>query len=335
MKREMLKKQQPVVYQALENACNSKRISNAYLFSGPYGTPKHEAAILLAQSIFCEKQSGLACGVCNNCRRVEEGLYADMVILNGNDKAISKADVDAIQEKFSKTALEKGNGERVYIIENAETASVSAQNSMLKFLEEPGAGVTAILTTDNAGRILPTILSRCTILPFTPMSEHEYYEAALAEGIPKEDAYFLSHIAKNIDEIKTLHDTEAYQNAVMMFKQYLNIDGLKDELLIDYDISYRSSEKDNQKAKRSNLILLQAFFDLLSLYGHDVIKRDAKGPSWYDNAVMHADQKKEYYAKLIMIANTQKDLVNRFNDLNLVLAQAIYKLEELENGNNL
>ena len=112
MKREMLKKQQPVVYQALENACNSKRISNAYLFSGPYGTPKHEAAILLAQSIFCEKQSGLACGICNNCRRVEEGLYADMVILNGNDKAISKADVDAIQEKFSKTAASVRDGNK-------------------------------------------------------------------------------------------------------------------------------------------------------------------------------------------------------------------------------
>ena len=335
MKQEMLEKQQPVVYQALQNACTAGRISNAYLFSGPYGTPKHEAAILLAQSIFCEKHNGLACGICNNCRRVEEGLYADLVILDGNEKAISKADVDALQEKFSRTALEKGNGERVYIIENAETASISAQNSMLKFLEEPGNGVTAILTTDNAGRLLPTILSRCTILPFTPMSQQAYYEEALAEGIEEEDAYFLSHIARNISEIQALYESTEYRNAVMMLKQYLNIDGLKDELLIDYDISYRSSEKDNQKAKRSNIILLQAFFDLLSLYAHDAVRGDAKGPSWYHNAIAEADRNKEYYAKLIMTANTEKDLVNRYNDLNLVLAQAIYKLEELENGNNL
>ena len=168
MLKDLLKKQQPVVYQALENACRNNRISNAYLFSGPYGTIKHEAAILLAESIFCEKKEGLACEECNTCRRVREGTYGDLIILDGSKKPVSKDDVDSIQERFSRTALENSEGRRVYIIENAETASASAQNSMLKFLEEPGRGVTAILTTDNAARLLPTIISRCTILPFVP-----------------------------------------------------------------------------------------------------------------------------------------------------------------------
>lgn len=56
MIKELLEKQQPIVYRALDNACKTNRISSAYLFTGPYGTPKYEAAVLLAQSILCEKK---------------------------------------------------------------------------------------------------------------------------------------------------------------------------------------------------------------------------------------------------------------------------------------
>ena len=104
MIKELLEKQQPIVYRALDNACKTNRISSAYLFTGPYGTPKYEAAVLLAQSILCEKKNGLACEECNTCRRVREGTYADLMILDGKDESISKEMIDGIQEKFSKTA---------------------------------------------------------------------------------------------------------------------------------------------------------------------------------------------------------------------------------------
>ena len=182
MLKDQLKKQQPIVYRALENACANDRVMNAYLFSGPYGTMKNEAALLLAQSIFCSESEGLACEECNTCRRVREGLYTDLIVLDGKKKAISKEMVDSIQEQFSKTSLEGKEGKRVYIIQNAETASISAQNSMLKFLEEPGSGVTAILTTDNINRLLPTIVSRCTVLPFLPQSaQHRIISPAMMD----------------------------------------------------------------------------------------------------------------------------------------------------------
>ena len=127
MLKDRLKKQQPIVYRALENACRRDSVSNAYLFWGPYGTMKNEAALLLAQSIFCSETDGLACETCNTCRRVKEGLYTDLIVLDGAKKAISKEMVDAIQEQFSKTSLEGTEGTRVYIIQNAETASISAR----------------------------------------------------------------------------------------------------------------------------------------------------------------------------------------------------------------
>ncbi|MBE6127732.1 MAG: DNA polymerase III subunit [Erysipelotrichaceae bacterium] len=334
MLKDLLKKQQPVVYQALENACRNNRISNAYLFSGPYGTIKHEAAILLAESIFCEKKEGLACEECNTCRRVREGTYGDLIILDGSKKPVSKDDVDSIQERFSRTALENSEGRRVYIIENAETASASAQNSMLKFLEEPGRGVTAILTTDNAARLLPTIISRCTILPFVPQPSEVYEETAKEAGIGAEDAYLISHLVRKSDEIVDFYESEEYKRALGMFRQYLNLDGMpRDELLVDYDTSWRFSSGDS--AKKSNITLLNAFSDLLLLYGHDVIQHDAKGPKWYHDAVMNTKMNEHDAAELIMIVSEQKDKINRFNDLNLLMAETFRRLEDLNHERNI
>ena len=336
MSKETLKKQEPIVYHALENACKESRISNAYLFYGPKGTPKMDAAILLAQSILCEKGDALACEECETCRRVKEGQYGDLIILDGSQDSISKNDVDAIQSQFSKTALEEGKGQKIYIIQNIENATISAQNSMLKFLEEPSAGVTAILITDNMNRILPTIVSRCTCIPFLPCSKDVYYDSALSLGINEEDAYFLANIAKDENSMQELYESDAYQSAINMLKQFLNVDGLiREELLIDYDISWRNKES-SKKGKNENQMILKTFFDLLALYCHDVIlKNDAKGPKWYYEAVRNANNTNTYYAKMIMIVNEEKDKVNKFNDLNLVFAKAFYRLEELKNERSL
>lgn len=336
MIKELLAQQQPIVYQALENACLKNQISSAYLFCGPYGTPKKETAIFLAQSIFCD-EGKLACESCNTCRRVKENTYSDLVILDGKEKPISKDDVDYIQEKFSKTALEK-NGQRVYIILNVENASVAAQNSMLKFLEEPQAGITAILTTDNMNAVLPTILSRCTILPFVPMSQEAYQQMALDAKVKEEDIYFVSHIAKNMDDIDycyPLVDEErkassVFTNAQLMLKQYLNKEE-RAELLIDYEVSYRSKEKDTKKAKQENIAIIRNFLQFLMMYIHDCILQHFEGPSWYQNAVKNSSLSKEDSGKLLMIVSEQLDKVNRFNDLNLVMDQTFYKLEVFNN----
>ena len=335
MLKDLLEKQQPVVYRALQNALQNDSLSNAYLFTGPYGTIKHEAAILLAESIFCEKQEGFACEACNTCRRVREGLYGDLVVLDGSKKAVSKADVDSIQEKFSRTALENPDGKRVYIIENAETASIAAQNSMLKFLEEPGRGVTAILTTDNMSRLLPTIISRCTILPFVPQSSEAYEELAMEAGIPEDDAYLVSRVVRKADDIVPFYEGEEYKRAVGMLKQYLNLEGMpRDELLVDYDISWKiGGEK--EKAKKANIDLLNAFFDLMLTYCRDIIAHTGKGPMWYREAVKNTKMSEHDSAKLIMIVSEQKDKVNRFNDMNLLMAQTFLRLEDFNNERKL
>ena len=111
---ERLKQQQPVVYQTLKNCLEHQRLSHALLFTGPKGTPKIEAALMLAQSLFCEHANPFGCGQCPACQRVLKQEYADLVILDGTKKSIKKEDILSLQERFSKTAVEK-KGQKVYL----------------------------------------------------------------------------------------------------------------------------------------------------------------------------------------------------------------------------
>ena len=65
---------------------------------------------------------------------------------------------------------------KIYILENAQTMNPSAQNAMLKLLEEGPAYAAFLLLTDNAAALLPTVRSRCELLPLSPVTEAEAEE---------------------------------------------------------------------------------------------------------------------------------------------------------------
>ena len=64
-------------------------------------------------------------------------------------------------------------------------------NSLLKFLEEPGSDMTAILIVEQLDRVLPTIVSRCQLIPFKALSAKQCYDA-VSEDLEELDAYLLS-----------------------------------------------------------------------------------------------------------------------------------------------
>ena len=147
MVKDKLKEQQPIVYHTLKNALENSRLAHAYLFSGPGGSMKKDAAILLAQSLLC-KGNTFACEECDLCKRVKAHEYADMIYLDGSEISIKKEDIKKLQKSFEKTALEK-NGRKIYILDHVENATADALNSLLKFLEEPSGDMTAILLVEQ------------------------------------------------------------------------------------------------------------------------------------------------------------------------------------------
>src|SRR5260370_1024499 len=68
-------------------------------------------------------------------------------------------------------------GWRVVIVDGADMMNRNAANALLKILEEPPQKALLLLVSDNPGRLLPTIRSRCRILALKPLAEAEVGEA--------------------------------------------------------------------------------------------------------------------------------------------------------------
>ena len=323
MLKDLLQQTQSIAYTAIQNDLLNDTVSHAYLFVGPSGTPKKEAALLLAQSLFCKhREDGFACGTCDTCKRVEEGAHLDYVYLDGNEKSISKKDVDDLQMRFSKTSQEEGSGHRCYILDHFENSSSAAMNSLLKFLEEPGKDVVGILITDNINRILPTIVSRCTMIPFSSMTYEYRMQLAIQEGVKEEDAWLLSHVIHTNSQFLEAYSSDAYTHALEMLKQYLDVSGDKKELLVDYDISYKLSDRN------ACMEMNRIFLEMINTYCHDVICSSAHGPHWYVSKV-NAETDIKKMTKVLVCVNSQLEKCNKYNDPYLLMAQTFRLLEEI------
>ncbi len=89
-----------------------------------------------------------------------------------------------------------GGKKRVVIISEADMMNTQAQNAFLKTLEEPHANTLIILTSSNANRFVPTILSRCQDVRFDILSVDEIATALVErEELPQAQAEFLARLA--------------------------------------------------------------------------------------------------------------------------------------------
>ena len=213
-----LKNDQPIFYQILTQSFKNKKIPHAFLL---VGDNSYEAAHFIAKSILCD-QDLLCCNQCNDCRRIDEHQYSDLIYISGKEELIKKGDIEYIQETFSKSALEGKS--KIYLLENIENARFEAMNSLLKFLEEPIDGVYAIFTTNNLNRVLPTIQSRCQVIQLLPPSKKQLKEELLKMEVSLDDANILSELFNNIDECKN------YINEDMFDKLKLEVFHFIDDL---------------------------------------------------------------------------------------------------------
>ena len=108
--------------------------------------------------------------------RVASGAHPDLLhIQRAYDSSKGKQDaalkVEALRkiEPFLRRTSADG-GWRLVIVEDADTMNRSAQNAILKILEEPPKNVLIILVTHRIGMLIPTILSRSRVIKFDPLS---------------------------------------------------------------------------------------------------------------------------------------------------------------------
>ena len=253
--KEYLEKYQPIFYNLVKNEFSQNKIPHAFLL---VGNNTEKPLEFLSMSLICDEV--LACNECNDCRRVKENKYSDIIKLNGKVSSIKKGDIEVIQETFKKSSLE--GKARIYIIENIEYSTKEAMNTLLKMLEEPLKGIYAIFTTKNVNRVLPTILSRCQVIDIKPDSKESIVEQLVNEGISQDAAYILSSLTSDVMEAKSIYDGsfEYMEVQVMNFIEDLYMK--RNNLIINTQTNLLKKYKERDDIKLFLNMLLLAMKDL-------------------------------------------------------------------------
>lgn len=141
-----------------------KRLSHAYMLTGPEGPEREEAARRLAARLLCSEAKP-PCGVCRDCRKALAGIHPDVTVVRrqeGEKGAHREILVEQIRAVTADAVLAPNEAERkVYIIAQADRMNVQAQNALLKALEDPPGHACFILCAQSAEGLLPTVRSRC------------------------------------------------------------------------------------------------------------------------------------------------------------------------------
>ena len=157
---------QPLAVSILRRGLETNTLSHAYLFYGDAGLGKETTARAVADELM---QQG--------------GVYSQFHVIEGTPSI----KIDQIRLLKEQSAYAQ-NGNLIWLIKDVENMTLEAANAFLKTLEEPTKGVHFFLTTTSLHSLLPTIVSRCQLIPFRSISEDVICDyLAGTTGVEKDD----------------------------------------------------------------------------------------------------------------------------------------------------
>ena len=154
----------------LIKAFNTNSVAHSYIFSGQYGIGKKQIAIEFAKMILCLNKDKSPCGECKSCIELENDNNPDFNIIKPDGKIKIEQIRKMLEKVYEKPII---SDKKVYIIDDAETMTIEAQNCLLKTLEEPPEYIVIILITSNESNLINTIKSRCLKLTFNSLENGE------------------------------------------------------------------------------------------------------------------------------------------------------------------
>jgi DNA polymerase-3 subunit delta' len=168
--------------------------AHAYLFHGPRGVGKREAARQFASELL------------GGDPRVRRGAHPDLYVLEALGEMIR---IDAIRELRRDLHMRPFEAaRRVYLIFDADLLGQEAADALLKDLEEPPPYAVIVLVADDLGPLPETIRSRCQHVPFRRLSE-KAIRAQLPDGLDPERATAIARVAAGrLDRIARLLDPQ-------------------------------------------------------------------------------------------------------------------------------
>ena len=276
--KEYLIKYQNVLYKTLLNSKKRGKFPQALLLNSTKDVPVLEIAKYVASWIVSKNDEPQEDDV--SCMKVNNGTYADLILIDGREQTIKKGEIEKMQERFALSSIED-NAKKIYIINLIEHATSEAVNSLLKFLEEPNEDIYAIITTENINNVLPTIISRCLNLRLTKASKQELVVEAIKKDIPLEDALVIASFNGSLNLIEDCYSNSKYTSikdlVVEMFNEYV------DENNILYFSQLELSDLLNNKVN------FRLFLDVLEVFLLDVINYDQETISFVEHKELLKD----------------------------------------------
>jgi len=174
----------PHARMVLGSALASGSPSHAYLFHGPPGTGKRTAARALAAELLAQGEDDPDAAR----TRVLHGTHPDLTWVRPTGAHVMRvSDVDGpVVAAAGRTPFESKR--RVFVLERVDTMNDEVANRLLKTLEEPPSFVHLILLTDQLGRVLETVVSRCQLVRFDPLPAERIAAMLQEEGVEGERA---------------------------------------------------------------------------------------------------------------------------------------------------
>jgi DNA polymerase-3 subunit delta' len=200
---------------------SSQVMTNTWLFTGPPGSGRSNAAIAFAAALVC-KEGG--CSKCNDCLSTIIGTHADVELIKTEGLSIK---IDEIRELITRSSWAPSVASyRVVVIEDSDRLTESAANALLKVIEEPGLRTIWLLCAPTLTDVLPTIRSRCRHLSLrTPSTKAVANLLIERESIDPKTAEFAARAAGgHIGRARRLAtDENAKQNRSSILKLPLTI----------------------------------------------------------------------------------------------------------------
>jgi DNA polymerase III subunit delta' len=196
-------------------------MTHAWLFTGPPGSGRSNAARAFAAALQC-KQGG--CGHCDACHTVLGGTHADVAIVNTRKLSIG---VDDARELVARAGRHPAGGRwQIMLVEDADRLTEQAANALLKAIEEPTPRTLWLLCAPGLEDVIPTIRSRCRHVSLrTPSTEAVAGVLVRRDGVDPAMAAFAARAAQgHIGRAKRLatdEDARLRRHAVLRLPQSL------------------------------------------------------------------------------------------------------------------
>lgn len=264
----------------LINAYNNDRLSHCYLFYGREGSGMAEMAYALALIVRCEGKIDFDSP---EAKSLFEGntLNFNYVSKLQGKTSVGKEQITNLINEFSLTSLEKGT--RIFVIDGIDTASVNAQNSLLKFIEEPANSekTIGILIANDITNVLPTIKSRAVYVPFVAPTRKDMINNLVSLGIDKSDCALLQSLSDDKNYLFNYYQSGDFIEDKEFFKEFINLQNQKEAVLFYYKYKDRFNDKERFKIfinflsvfleeclfyKDDDSLILSAFCDNIKKY---------------------------------------------------------------------